>query len=195
MRDDFIGNEQDAVFFRGNVLPRSERASIIRLRYTVFQPRFIVYRNIDTYDLAEEGRVGPRASVNVGFGVDALGSETDFIELGGSASWVHDLGGDSFVSWRIGGATRLQIDPLEILITQDDGTTNESDVDGLIDGSIGTSFRFATPTMFGFGRFAGRAGISIRINETQNRRFFLGGDTTLRTFEHSGVAFNAWAFR
>jgi len=177
IRDDFIGNQDDAAFFRSNVLPRSERASIVRLRYLMFTPTFVVYRNVDTYDLPEESRVGPRVSGAVGFGLQALGSETDFIELGASASWVHDLGGDAFFSWSLSGATRWQLDDL---------LANDIIRTGLIDTSVGGSVRIATPMLGGFGRFVGRTGISLRINESQNRRFFLGGDG-LRGFELNAI--------
>jgi hypothetical protein len=51
--------------FERDVMPRSERVSALFVRYNVFTPEFIVYRNLDSYDLPEDARLGPEASIEL----------------------------------------------------------------------------------------------------------------------------------
>jgi hypothetical protein len=59
----------------------SERTSSLYLQYTAFTPRYHTYRNLDSFDLGEDQRLGPWLSVKLGRAGTWLGSEADFTVL------------------------------------------------------------------------------------------------------------------
>jgi hypothetical protein len=61
------------VFFR-----RSERTSDLYLQYDAFTPRYRTYRDLDTFDLAEDNRLGPSVTLKLGRASTLLGSERGF---------------------------------------------------------------------------------------------------------------------
>jgi hypothetical protein len=56
----------------------SERTSSLYLQYDAFTPRYHTYRNLDTYDLGEDMRLGPSVTLKFGRASTLLGSEADF---------------------------------------------------------------------------------------------------------------------
>jgi len=56
----------------------SERTSALYLQYDAFTPRFRTYRNLDTFDLGEDKRLGPWVTLKAGQASTLLGSEQDF---------------------------------------------------------------------------------------------------------------------
>jgi len=59
----------------------SERTSSLYLQYEVFTPRYRTYRNLDTFDLGEDLRLGPWVTLKFGRASTLLGSEADFFPL------------------------------------------------------------------------------------------------------------------
>ncbi len=89
--------------------PVAERTSSLYVQYEAFTPRYRTYRNLDTYDLAEDEQLGPSVTLKLGRASTLLGSERDFfsflaqarvnLALGGGfqslgASWESRLYGD-----------------------------------------------------------------------------------------------------
>ena len=162
VRDVFPGDQAARDEFEAEVLPRSERSSAAFLRYTMFTPIYTVYRNLDSFDLAEDQRLGPELIVEGGSALEALGSEVDFLYGSLSAAWALDLAGDGLVRASAGTSARRQ-----------DGET--------IDILRTATLIAAAPRFFGL-RLAGRATWSRRYDETSNRFFTLGGDSGLRGY-------------
>jgi len=59
----------------------SERTSDLYAQYDAFTPRYRTYRNLDTYDLAEDQRLGPWVTLKFGRASTWLGSEADFFRF------------------------------------------------------------------------------------------------------------------
>jgi hypothetical protein len=63
----------------------SERTSGLYAQYDAFTPRYRTYRDLDTYDLAEDMRLGPSVTLKFGRASTWLGSDADFFRLGAEA--------------------------------------------------------------------------------------------------------------
>jgi len=162
VRDDFAGDARDRAEFESQVLPRSERSSSVFGRYSLFTPVYTSYRNIDTFDLTEDQRLGPELEAEVGSAIQALGSEVAFLYGSLSAAWTFDLAGD--------GLARISAD---VSSRRQDGE--------FIDILRNASVKAASPPFLGM-RLAARAAWSRRENETSNRFFSVGGDSGLRGY-------------
>jgi hypothetical protein len=57
------------------VAPAPETRAEPYLKYDVFTPRYGVFRDLDTFDLRENRRLGPSLSLRVGYGVPQLGAD------------------------------------------------------------------------------------------------------------------------
>ena len=71
--------------FAAQVFPRSERLSSLYAGYSLFTPRYRVYRDFDTYDLREDALLGPSASASASHAATWLGSEVELPGPGGPA--------------------------------------------------------------------------------------------------------------
>lgn len=162
VRDDFPGDEVARAEFEREVLPRSERSSALFARYFLFTPIYKVYRNIDTFDLAEDLRLGPEVTAEVASALEPIGSEVDFLFGSLSAAWTLDVAGDGVVRASASTSGRRQ-----------DGE--------FIDILRTATVSAASPAFFGM-RLAARATWSRRVDETNNRFFTVGGDTGLRGY-------------
>jgi len=160
--DGFPGDDVAQAAFERDVLPRSERASLLFARYAVFTPWYRVYRNIDSFDLTEDVQIGPDASVEVGAAREEIGSEANFLSATAAAAWTVDIIGDGLVRASAGVTGRRQ-----------DGE--------FIDVVRSASISGATPALLGM-RLAARSLWARRYNETNNRFFTVGGDTGLRGY-------------
>jgi len=161
--DEFPGDEVVRQGFIDNVLPRSERTSVLFLRYRLFAPRFVAYRDIKSYDLSEDERLGPELNVELGTALRLLGSESNHLRMSSSLSWMFDYCRDGFVRLGAGATARMEGGEL---------------IDNRVDGSV----RVASPRQLGAFRLVGRAEISARINESQNRFFTVGGSSGMRGY-------------
>ncbi len=149
--------------FMRDVFPRSEVVSAPFLEYTMFQARFKMVRNIDTYDLAEDIRFGPGASFGLTQSVKTLGSDFRFTRPSATFSWAVPWGRDGFARAAMGGQIRIQ------------------DADA-IDNTATMSVRAATPTLGGKLRIIGQAGFETRWDDRQNQFYTLGSDNGLRGY-------------
>jgi hypothetical protein len=64
--------------FKSTYFNISERTSWLYLQYDAFTPRYLTYRNLDSYDLGEDQRLGPWLTLKLGRASTLLGSENDF---------------------------------------------------------------------------------------------------------------------
>ena len=160
--DGFPGDDVSQAAFERDVLPRSERASRLFARYSFFTPWYRVYRNIDSFDLAEDVQLGPEASFELGAAREEIGSEANFVNAVVAAAWTFDIAGDGLLRLSAGVLGRRQ-----------GGET--------IDAVRSASVSGATPALLGM-RLAVRSLWARRFNETNNRFFTVGGDTGLRGY-------------
>ena len=112
----------------------SERTSSLYLQYEAFTPRYHTYRNLDSFDLGEDQRLGPWVTLKFGRASTLLGSEADFFPfkteahvnlgvLGGfqsiGASWearVYDHGlGDQLIRGQLLAATPVLARTLRVV--------------------------------------------------------------------------------
>lgn len=166
-RPDFVDGfeatpaERDA--FASLVFPRSERLSSVFASYRLFTPDFVIYRNLNSFDLAEDIRLGPDVNVGVSVALKALGSEVNFVSPDFSASYVHDLGGDGFARIATSASSRIQ-----------DGEA--------VDNISQSAIKIASPRIADLLRIVGQVDLGIRLRERGNGRFRLGGENGLRGY-------------
>jgi hypothetical protein len=161
--DTFPGDAEQREAFERDVLPRSERASSIYARYRLFEPRYVMIRDLDTFDLREELRLGPDVQLTLSLAAPALGSETLFVRGRSQLGWNVPIGEDGVARATLLGETRLEAGEL-------------------IDNELRGALVVATPRAWGAGRLVGRVDAAARIRERQNRFYTLGGETSLRGY-------------
>jgi hypothetical protein len=149
--------------FERDVLPRSERVSSVFARYSVFTPDFIVYRNLDSYDLPEDVRLGPELGLELSTALRAIGSEENFVGLSAGVGWTLDLARDGLIGAAANAGGRIQGDDFR-------------------DGSVGASVRLAVPTIARAFRIVGRVAYAQLIDDTNNNFLSVGGDSGLRGY-------------
>ncbi|MCP4446195.1 MAG: hypothetical protein GY811_12750 [Myxococcales bacterium] len=161
--DDFEATQAQREAFAAQVFPRSERVSAIFVHHKLFTPNYVVYRNLSSFDLAEDVRLGPEINVGVSLSLKPIGSETTFYQPNASAAYVLDIGGDGYFRGAIEASSRLESGDF-------------------IDNFSRTSLKLATPRIAGAFRIVGKADLGIRFRERGNGRFVLGGDNGLRGY-------------
>jgi hypothetical protein len=160
---DFPGDATERAAFIASVLPRSEVTSVPYLEYVFFVPRYRTLRNVVTFDLAEDTRIGPDLDVTLGFGLRALGSDHNFQRLSGTAGWTVPLARDGFA--RVAGALAGRYQDGE-----------------LIDNTGAASLKIAAPPIARAVRLMAAVQIATRWNDRQNQFYAIGSDTGLRGF-------------
>ena len=149
--------------FERDVLPRSERASRFSLRYEFFEADFAIYRNLDSFSLAENFRNGPFAVAEVSIANRIWGSQRNFGTGLVSVGWQGDIEQQGYVSIAGTASTRIQAGEF-------------------IDNGIIGTFKLALPPVW-FIRPVFRATTSMRFNERGNTRYIVGGASGLRGFD------------
>lgn len=162
VRDNFPGDDAARAAFVQEILPRSERASLLFARYSFFTPVYRTYRNMDSFDLGEDQQLGPDATAQVGAAMEPIGSEATFQTGSLTAGWTFPIGDDAVARVSAGAAGRLE-----------DGE--------LIDKLVTATVAGVSPVLL-WSRLATRFTWSRRRDETSNRTFSLGGDTGLRGY-------------
>jgi hypothetical protein len=142
--------------------PISELRSEPYLGYSMFTPRYAVYRDLNTFDLRENRQLGPAVQLVAAYGSPELGADFRAFPLSASASWAVGPDG-SLASASVAGSLRLR-----------EG--------GAIDKTMQAILYFASPVMWRAGRVVASAEADAYRDDTQRRRFFLGGDTGLRGY-------------
>jgi hypothetical protein len=153
--------------FRETVFARDEVASYPFVEYSLFEPRYVTVRNLDTYELAEDLRFGPSLSLGIAQTFRTLGSTYRFTRPSASAGWTFPWGRDGFARISAGGQVRLQ-----------EGET--------IDNTATGGVRIATPTLASLFRVLLQASVDTRWNDAPPDDYYtLGSDNGLRGY---GVA-------
>ncbi len=149
--------------FVDDVFPRSEVVSAPFVEYSMFLARFKMVRNVDTYDLAEDVRFGPGASVGLIQTFKTLGSTYRFTRPSATVSYTIPVGRDGFARAAAGGQIRVQ-------------------GGDAIDNTATASVRVTSPTISSLFRVIGQAGFETRWDDQQNQFYTLGSDNGLRAY-------------
>jgi hypothetical protein len=158
------GNPGLADAFLAKWAPQSETRSEPYLRYETFTARYGVFRDLDTFDLRENRRLGPLLALEVGAGLRALGADRVAYPMSATASWAAAPWGSGFGVAQVQVAARAR--PGE-----------------LIDQRLSALLYFASPTIGGMGRMVLAAMTDVARADTYRTLFFLGGDTGLRGYQ------------
>ncbi len=173
--DSFPGDASErAAFIRS--LPRSEMTSTPFISYGVFTPTFKTLRNVATYDLAEDTRLGPDFNVSYASGVKLLGSDVNFHRASTSFGWAFPWCRDGVVRPQVSLSTRLQNIDLD-----GDGDKQHE----LIDNTASAAVRVITPS-YRWARIVALAQLATRWNDTQSTTrgaFSIGSNNGLRGFQ------------
>lgn len=158
--------------FIAHVFPRTEVISAPFVEYSFFDPTYKTVRNMSSYELAEDLRLGPDLDVSVQQGLTVIGSDYTFtrpaVALGWTFPWCHD----GYFRPSVGGSVRFQ-----------EGTKVATSGKETIDNTSIAQIRFATPSLGAF-RIVGQTYIESRWHDTQNTFYYLGGDPALRGYDY-----------
>jgi hypothetical protein len=153
-------------YFNERVLPRTELISSPFIEWAFFRAKFKTVRIVDSFDLAEDLRLGPNATVGVQQSLELLGSDANFTRPSFTAGWTFPWSDDGFVRVSAGGQLRIQSG-------QDTAT---------IDNTATAQVRATTPTL-GYFRVVTQVHVETRWNDTQNAFYTLGSDSGLRGYD------------
>lgn len=159
---DFAGSDAARADFVADVLPRDERTGVVYGAYEVFTPRYREYRDVDSFDLAEDTRLGPRVQLTVGTGLRALASDSNFARVSLDGGWTEAWGGDGQATLAASLSARL------------DGSA-------LVDRVAAVTARAITPATR-YGRGISELRITGVYRDSSNRFLYLGGDSGLRAY-------------
>ncbi|MBA2544151.1 MAG: hypothetical protein H0V17_31190 [Deltaproteobacteria bacterium] len=182
--DSFPGDATERTAFIRDVLPRNEVTSTPFVSYGFFVPRFKTFRNVSTFELAEDARLGPAFDVSYSVGLKLLGSDFNFQRGSWAAAWGFQWCRDGLVRPSIGMSTRYQ--------------DNDGDGDReFIDNTATLGIRVVTPT-YKWARIVGESTFATRWRDAGNRFFSIGSENGLRGFlinEFSGTRTGDRLFR
>jgi hypothetical protein len=152
--------DAQATWLADNWLPRSEYATYLYTEANLYPVKYEVLRNVDTFELSEDYRLGPLFKLAARWGLPAPLSSDHFIELGATALYRAHFHGDLF-SVAAGAQTRFQV-----------GKTP-------LNQQLAVELLNYSPPFQG-GRFVTRFVAQWRWNDQDNRRTQLGGGNGLR---------------
>jgi hypothetical protein len=159
---DFPDDPEARAEFAREKFPRSERVSDLFVGYSVFDPRYRVYHDLNSFDLREDRRLGGSADARVSVAARALGGEGNFATMGFGLGWAFGaLGGYQTAAVRWG--TRLEHGRL-------------------VDQSFSVGGYAASPVIKRVIRVVANAGAAALLDDTQNTLYTLGGDSGLRGY-------------
>jgi hypothetical protein len=140
----------------------SERTSDLYAQYDAFTPRYKTFRDLDTYDLAEDQRLGPSVTLKFGRASTLLGSNSDFFIYGVEAHINLGL---------LGGF-------------QNFGASWESRdySDGLRDQQIKAQFSAATPVLARSFRVVAAGYSGFMLDNVHRIQVYVGGLEGLRGY-------------
>ncbi len=172
----FPGSAVEREAFIRDVLPRNEMTSTPFISYGFFVPRFKTFRNVSTFELAEDSRLGPAFDVSYSVGLKLLGSDFNFQRGSWAASWGFQ--------WCRDGLVR----PAISMSTQYRDADNDGDHE-LVNNTATVGVRVVTPT-YKWARIVAESTLATRWKDINNSFFAIGSDNGLRGFlinEFSGV--------
>jgi surface antigen Omp85-like protein len=160
----FAGDELQAELFLDEWTPTSEQRSEPYLRYELFTPRYVVLRDLDTFDLRENRQLGPFFRARVSEGLTALGASFNALGVGVTAGYAAAPGG-GFLSLTAAASARLRYDDSRWI------------------DQLGSVVAYAaTPSMDGLFRIVVGAQVDSKRADTSNTPFVLGGANGLRGY-------------
>jgi hypothetical protein len=159
---DFPDDPQLRAGFARLRFPRSERVSDLFVGYNVFTPRYRPYRDLNSFDLREDRRLGPSADARIARAARFLGGDGDFYRLSAGAGWAFAAaGGYQNVAARWGA--RLE-------------------GGRLVDQLLSVGAYLTSPVMARVVRVVADGGATVLLDDTQRVVYSLGGDTGLRGY-------------
>lgn len=160
---DFPTDDPAAIARFRQYLPRSERVSRVYASYSLFTPRYRVYRDFATYDLREDRILGPSLSASLSRAAGWLGSDRTYFGFSASASYAGDLGdGYQSISLSWSGLVR-------------EGRREDED--------RGVGVYLASPMLRRLVRLVGSMGLSAKSGTTQPRvDYYTVGSESLRAY-------------
>jgi len=144
--------------------PLSETRSEPYLRYELFTARYGVFRDLNTFDLRENGRLGPHLAVELAAGVPALGADFVAYPMSATASWAAAPGGSGYAMAQAQVSARTRSGHL-------------------IDQRLSGVIFLATPPIGRAARVVIEATTDALRADTYRTPLFLGGDTGLRGYQ------------
>ena len=151
-------------------LPRSESYTGPFAYFELYSARFVRLKNIQTFALSEDYRVGPRLYLEVRTASRAFGLPSDFVELYANYEHPH-YHHDNFVDYGASISGRVQYDTAQAA-----GFTSP-----LVNQTLTAYFREITPRL-GFFRLHLAGTLQLRARDLNNTRLTLGSDSGLRGF-------------
>ena len=148
--------------FAADFFGPSERTSWLYLQYDAFTPRYRTYRNLDSYDLAEDQRLGPWVTLKAGRATTWLGSEKDFYVLRAEAH-VNLALADGLQS--VGGSWE-----------------SRASGDGLADELVTGNLYAATPVLAHAVRVVAQGAVALVAHNQHRSRTYVGGLEGLRGY-------------
>jgi len=145
--------------YREQVLPPSRRQLYPFFAWAGFTPRYATFRNLASFGLTEDVRLGPWWSTLVAAPLEAFGSSVDALVVEASAGLVLAPGGGLF---DVSAGVRGRLEQSE-----------------LIDQAAEARLRLASPSL-PFGRFVGHVHWEGRRRDSARALVTLGGDNGLR---------------
>jgi hypothetical protein len=159
---DFPGDDAAADLFLETYAPLPEQRSEPYLGYELFTPRYAVLRDLDSFDLRENRRLGPSVAARLWYGLPALGSDVRAPGAEISAGWATDAG-VAFAELFASASARLR-----------DGD--------LVDQRLYAEAFLASPIAGGLGRLVLGGQMEIARADTEKTVFLVGGRTGLRGY-------------
>jgi hypothetical protein len=148
--------------FAEQVMPPKQTDSGPYVEYSFFEPRYAVFRNVGTYDLAEDAQFGGSLDASVQYGLEALGSTHDFLRYSLSGGYTLPWARDG--SLHAGAAASIRRQQGEY-----------------IDNTASYQLRVITPSTK-WGRIVFQQSLFTRWHDTQNASLSLGSDSGLRGY-------------
>jgi hypothetical protein len=162
-----------AATFLAEIAPRSETRSEVFTRYELFTPRYEVFRNLDSFDLRENRRLGPWLRLEAAAGAPVWGSDFAAFPFVASAGWAVASGGGYAYVLAQAGARYARLPGAD---------AGSSPAWRLVDQSLQTQAYFASPLVGRLFSLVVMAESDAVRADTRKTRFLLGGETGLRGY-------------
>ncbi|MGQ0507092.1 MAG: BamA/TamA family outer membrane protein [Myxococcaceae bacterium] len=160
-------DEAQRAFLEANALPRSENAVYVALMVQLFEARFAVLRDRDSFALSEDYQLGHSLFFRVRWAEPAWGSPTRFAEGVGGARYQWLLNENLLSALVIGGVRYMP-------------GLNEVDIQGpWVNGRLAAQLQEMTPQL-GIGRLVFRALFDMRVADLTRNPLRLGANNGLR---------------
>ena len=151
-----------APLFLAQIAPVSETRSEPFVQYSLFTPRYAVYRDLNTFDLRENVQLGPSLTASLAYGAPELGADFRAFPMLLSLGWTGAPSG-GLAAVAVQGSARLR-----------DQT--------FIDQHFTARLYLASPMLGRRVRIVAQVSAGTIRNDTQRGIFVLGGDTGLRGY-------------